>query len=418
MLTPDGKRADHIPKIILLTLWSKQLIEEDVKRANNIDKQVFISVERDRSAFPMSVDATKSMVKQWSQHWAKSQEARRLLRSPKINKVQELTILQAAVDYGNPQGDIESRDKMAKALTSWYNGKVDIKAKHLLFTVGGAGALRVIFDVLNQQNPHGKIVTPVPYYSLYGAMGRQARIHPIPVMHERGYRLTAKAFLASLEKLFSENKNPEISTFLFCDPNNPLGTFIEEGEWLKIAEILRQFPKIPIILDEAYAEMRMDGKKHVSLLQIAPDLKKRIILMRSATKALSAAGERMAVIVDFDEDRMPRLLETNINICGHAPRSLQLAFAEAMDKLDENELSQLTDFYRPKVEYISKRLELMGAAMPDADYKSNGAFYVLADLSDLRGLELHPDSKRALGKTEKFKRMKTSLIICCLQIRS
>ncbi|MFX7739893.1 aminotransferase class I/II-fold pyridoxal phosphate-dependent enzyme, partial [Acinetobacter baumannii] len=81
------------------------------------------------------------------------------------------------------------------------------------------------------------------------------------------------------------------------DPNNPLGTIIEDSELYSIAEILRKHTDILIILDEAYAEMRLDGQQHMSLLRIAPDLSSRIVLMRSATKALSAAGERMAALI-------------------------------------------------------------------------------------------------------------------------
>ncbi len=124
--------------------------------------------------------------------------------------------------------------------------------------------------------------------------------------------------------------------------------------------------------------------------------------MRSATKALSAAGERMAAIVAFDETIMSDLIQENIDAYHHAPRSSQYAFAEAIENLDENDLENLRNYYKPQVEYAAARLQELGAAMPDSHYKIEGAFYILADLSDLFGQEISAEAARALGKTGKI----------------
>jgi hypothetical protein len=144
--------------------------------------------------------------------------------------------------------------------------------------------------------------------------------------------------------------------------------------------------------------MRSDGKQHVSLLKIAPDLLPRIILMRSATKALSLAGERMAIIIASDQGLMAKLLNENLNRIGHAPRSSQYAYAAAMEHWDEIELSNLSDYYGKQTEFVIQALQNMGATMPDPDYKVRGAFYVVADFSDLLGLPLPPETQRALNK--------------------
>ncbi len=117
---------------------------------------------------------------------------------------------------------------------------------------------------------------------------------------------------------------------LICNPSNPLGTIIDEDELKKIADVLRQYPELHIIFDEAYAEMAF--KPMPSFLKIAPDLKSRTIILRSATKALSAAGERMAILLVFDKGMMNEFLNKNINSFIHAPRSAQKAYAETMEQ--------------------------------------------------------------------------------------
>lgn len=168
-----------------------------------------------------------------------------------------------------------------------------------------------------------------------------------------------------------------------------------EKELKKIAKVLRAYPELTIILDEAYAEMVLDGTQHVSLLKVAPDLKKRIILMRSATKGLSAAGERMAVTMAFNNQLMNSILQHSIRTYGHAPRSLQIAYAETMKNFNDEDRIKLNNFYREKVDYVKKRLADMGAAMPDPEYQVTSTFYILGDLSELRE-ELSPKRQLVL----------------------
>jgi len=402
LLTPNDRPAGSIDRTMLLAMWGKKLSEE-----KHLTRPPIISAGMGKPTFPISLFAAQSGVHYWNQVSLQSQKARHLLAEnssdPKIrNRIAKML---AAVGYGDPCGDLEARTKMASALTRWYGNKILIQPQHVLYTVGGAGALHTIFTVINKRTPDGLIVTPFPHYSLYAGPQGKNRLFPIPVMEEKGYRLTATSLSKHLEAAIEQAKKEKtkVSAILICDPNNPLGTAFDEDELQKIACVLKNHPDIFIILDEAYAEMRLTGKHELSLLTVAPKLKDRIILMRSATKALSAAGERMAIIAAFDEAIMSDLIQENVNAYGHAPRSLQHVFAEAIENLDHIELSNLRNYYKPQVEYASARLIQMGAAMPEGDrYRTEGAFYVLADLKDLFGQTLSQETERALGKRGKI----------------
>lgn len=395
--TPDNELAGPMDRIMLLALWTMH------ERAKG--KRI-IAAGMGRPTFPINDSVSEFASLYWASMTQKSHNARRLLR----DGVEDSLIVKsdAVIGYGNPRGDLEPREKMAGALSKWYG--LPITAENVIFTVGGAGALRVIFDTFNKRYPNCRIMTPFPHYSLYTGPGGMNNLHPIDVMSQPGYRLTAASFKASLDAadaLAAVDGN-KVRLFLLCDPNNPLGTIVEESELKEIANILRSRPEINIAIDEAYAEMRLDGdgvsegpSKHRSLLTIAPDLKDRILLMRSATKALSAAGERMAVLVSFNNSLTTQLVTEHIDNCGHAPRSSQAAFAEAMDKFTERERKDLVNFYKPMVDYVFERLHGMGAAMPDSSYKPTGTFYVVGDFSDLLGLDIPPEAEVALGKKGK-----------------
>ncbi|MDP3561662.1 MAG: pyridoxal phosphate-dependent aminotransferase [Legionellaceae bacterium] len=384
MLTPNGQLANKIEKVMLLSLWTHTLIDEIASQNKSNTKKV-ISAGLGKPTYPINEQTVASYLAYWQRidnlrkKWHLSPE-----------EIQEST----AVDYGDPRGDSAPRALMAEIMSKWY--LAEIKPEHVLFTVGGIGALRVIFETFNthyEEIPGYRIITPFPYYSAY-SNNPSHRLHPINVMKSPGYKLTSEALEESIKEAYTlaETDHGLPKAVLICNPSNPLGNIVEEEELKKIADVLRGYPDLYIIFDEAYVEMCY--VEMPSFLKIAPDLKHRVIILRSATKALSAAGERMAILLVFEPTLMNEMLNKNISYFIHAPRSAQLAYAETMANFDETERNKLVLFYKKKVEYVIKRLHMMGAAMPDPLYNVEATFYALADLSDLFGLELPCEMQR------------------------
>ena len=377
MYMPEGQAAGEMDRITLLAMWSRHLQSQG---------RTMIAACMGKPTFAMNGYAASLAAKHWSDIQFLAQESHHLFRNNPDSSLTRDTLVKmgGAIDYGEPQGDRAAREVMAKALTRWYNNQITVKPQHLLFTVGGAGAIHLILEVLYEQSPAAQIITPFPHYTLYATTNKHIQLHPIPVMEEPGYRLSAQSLEASINAL----KTHPIGAFLFCSPNNPLGTITSPDEWRAIAAILKQHPRVPIILDEAYAELCLNGEHYQSLLERAPELYSRIILLRSATKALSAAGQRMAVLVTPDSAFMAKLLAKNVSMYGHAPRSDQKIFAAALYHFSEKDRRDLAAFYAPQVTLAFSRLQAMGVMMPDSHYKVEGAFYVLANLSELFGVEI------------------------------
>lgn len=416
--TPSGEPAGNTDRIMLMMMWAIHIAKTASRRkksdatpttdledstsnsGSDVDNYGGVIIAGiGRPTYPVNAEVTQGALDYWTHVSKMTQKSRRLFSNgartektnPIIDNANQIAKVGAVIGYGDPQGDESNRRKMSTALARWY--RTEISSEHVLFTVGGAGALHAIFSAINETTPFGRIVTPFPHYSLYAQSGGN-RLYPIDVMKAPGYRLTAEMVENAIKEGngLGEKDGGKVTAFLLCDPNNPLGTAVAREELEKIADVLRRNPEIKIILDEAYAEMCYREGGHVSLLTIAPDLKERIILMRSATKALSAAGERMAITVAFDPAIMAKLLEQNISSCGHAPKSLQFAFAGAMEGLDELELGNLRTYYMPQQEIVVNRLRGMGANMPDPDYHVEGAFYVAGDFSDLLGTPLNEEA--------------------------
>jgi aspartate aminotransferase/aminotransferase len=390
MLTPKGQAADRIEKVMLLSIWARALSNHEVVRQDKSAQKTMLRAGFGKPTYPIHPQTIKSNLEYWRKMEEKSNAW--FLEPESIDEGM-------AVDYGNPQGDSSSRELMAQSLSKWYKAEID--ASQLLFTVGGMGALHLIFETLNtlyQDLPFYRVITPFPYYSAY-ANNSFHRLHPIDVMSEPGYRLTAHALEISIEEAYrlAEIDGGYPKAVLICNPSNPLGTVIDSAEMTKIVEVLRHYPDLHLIFDEAYAEMCYVDMP--SLIQLAPDLKNRIVILRSATKALSAAGERMAVLLAFNSEFMNELLNKNIQHCVHAPRSSQIAYAQTMAQFDEAEQIKLASFYKKKLDYVLERLHEMGAEMPDRRYETEATFYALGDFNDLLGLELPDNASLAIEKS-------------------
>lgn len=292
------------------------------------------------------------------------------------------------ISYGDIQGEYAYRKLMARGLSKQYNNKIDFVPENILFTTGGVAALHASFYAVNTLLPNKKIVTSLPFHSFYtGYNGREDInfLSTFNVMHNGGV-LNAK----DLENHLSKLRNDEIAAFLFCDPNNPMATTPGAEEWGKITKILKQYPN-PIILDEAYAEM-VFNKPHESLLEVSPELKERIILLRSAAKGLSAAGERAAIGVSFNKEIMNLMVKYTLNQSIHSPKSHQYAYAQAMVKLTKRKKKSLSSFYMKKVNYIHKFLKEKGILFNNKNYCPNSTFYIVADFSFMKGKTLNNEA--------------------------
>ena len=299
-----------------------------------------------------------------------------------------------AISYGHPKGEHSNKQLAASGLSKIYN--VEISPKHILFTVGGKSARYSMLKSVQDYIGDKKIVTTLPYYMDYAGYACDefvTNLAFVDLAKGNTATLIAKLLQDSLEKI------KDVGAFLFCDPNNPMGTTLQLEEWQKVGKVLTAYPKTPIILDEAYAEMVFD-RPHVSLLTACPYLYDRIMILRSAAKGFSAAGERMALLICPNEQILQNITYHNMSIYIHAPKSLQYMYARLLNEISPNKYEQIANFYKGKVNRVHHELQKLNL-LPSCfgKYKPNATFYVIADLSYFKGKRIHPQAQYILKKT-------------------
>jgi|GEM_PF-1714510 len=378
--TPYGTAAMSMDRTMLMSMWATRLIEKP-SLLENPEKPVLLA-GIGHPTLPVDPEMAQFAANHW-QSFADdvAKQYKDVYQPSDITEIANNNML--VRHYGHPQGELRYRKQAADALTDWYG--VSIKPENLMFTNGGCASLYNIFRSLHKKYPKGsRVILPTPCYPLHISTEQSHIPHPINVLSLPEYKITAKAIQESIEEAMAlaEKDGAIPSAIILCDPYNPFGTTLDVEELPKIAKVLAQYPKILLVLDEPYAEMTFEHK-HKSLFIYCEEIKDRVVVIRSATKSFSLAGERMSVTICQNKYLMSQLIETNIITSGHAATSLQAIYAFALAKLTVEKLQRIKDFYQHQVDYAYGRLVDMGADMPNKNYKPNSTFYILCDLKDL-----------------------------------
>ena len=225
------------------------------------------------------------------------------------------------------------------------------------------------FSLLAMINPGDEVIIPAPYWVSYPAMTRLAQGIPVPVRtsFEDSYRLTPK----QLEVAITDKTR----VLILCSPSNPTGSCYSKKDLEHLANILRKHPNVSIISDEIYEYIVFDDK-HISLLNVAPDLKDRVALINGFSKGFAMTGWRLGYLAGPKE-----LVKAVAKIQSQetsAPSSISqaaglAAYSGTLDKVLEMRAS-----FKERRNFMVEQLNGIEGVNC---FSPGGAFYVFPDIS-------------------------------------
>lgn len=245
------------------------------------------------------------------------------------------------------------------------------------------------FALLALVNKGDEVIIPAPYWVSYPEMTRLAEGTPVPVRtsFENNFRLTPD----QLEEAITD----KTKALILCSPSNPTGSCYSKEDLEGLAEVLRKYPDVVIISDEIYEYIVFDGE-HVSILNVAPDLKDRTVVINGFSKGFAMTGWRLGYLAAH-----PDIVKAVSKIQSQetsAPSSISQAAGVAAYTNDLSEVEKMR-------EQFSKRRDFMVESLNAIDgvscFTPGGAFYVFPDISSFLG------TKTADGKV-----METSTDLC------
>lgn len=317
---------------------------------------------------------------------------------------QAIDTMQGAIPYGtDATGEAHYRQIAAISLTHEY--KCEFKPEQIVFTPGGQFGLSAAFYLAESLHPGGKIITARPWYLNHAELASMFSGASILAETKAKNKIEAMEDYTSqaLEAALQCASNP--AAFLFCNPANPSGRVLRKKDWLNLLPLLKQYPKTPIILDEAFAEVVFDLEKHysldarfeISLLHAAPELQHRTILLRSGTKGLGFSGERLAVMA-VANDYIEPITSFQSRLIGNSPLTGQAGMAACLKTMTVQKKAMISDYYEANMRFLYEQFE-KAKLLPANATMPEGCFYFLANFSKFLGQPIPLPALSALQKS-------------------
>ncbi|MDB6142138.1 MAG: putative aspartate aminotransferase [Pseudomonas sp.] len=150
------------------------------------------------------------------------------------------------------------------------------------------GAKQIIFNAFAATLDDGdQVLVPVPYWPSFPDSVRFNGGEPVFI--ECGLEQGCKLTPAQLEQAIGERTR----WLILNGPGNPSGAVYSEAELAALAEVMRRHPQVLILLDELYEHIRFDDRHALSLLNVAPDLQPRCLLVGGVSKTYAMTGWRI-----------------------------------------------------------------------------------------------------------------------------
>lgn len=249
---------------------------------------------------------------------------------------------------------------------------VAVRPADVLVTNGGKQAIFNVVMALAQTGD--EVIIPAPSWAGYEQTVKFAGAVPVfaPCAQADGFVLKPEA----LEHAITSRTKLLILNY----PNNPSGAAIDEASLRALADVLRHYPHVAVLSDDIYEHLLFDGRRHVTLLGVAPDLADRVVTMSGVSKTYAMTGWRVGWCFGPAE-----LMKAATVVQATATSGISTVGQAAA-------LAALTgpqDFLAERAAAYQARRDIVVAALNAAPglncHKPDGAFYVFPDISGCIG---------------------------------
>ena len=241
---------------------------------------------------------------------------------------------------------------------------VSCGAKHTLYNIAMA-----LFDEGDE------VVIPAPYWVTYPDQAVLAGAKPVFIYtkEENEFKVQPE----ELEEVISEKTKAVVLNY----PSNPTGATYTKEELEKLAEvILKKNPNIWIISDEVDEKIIYDGRKHVSIAAVDPEVKERTLLVNAVSKTYSMTGWRIGWVCG-NKEVVAAMNKLQSQSTSNPTSIAQKAAVEAL-KGPQDKVAEMVRAFEERRNYIVDRLN----SIPGVKcFKPHGAFYVFPNFSGVYG---------------------------------
>jgi len=237
------------------------------------------------------------------------------------------------------------------------------------------GAKQILFNAMLATVDSGdEVLIPAPYWVSYPDIVKFTGGNPVLVQTDPAsdFKLDADRLAASL--------TPNTRWVFLNSPCNPTGSAYTRSELEALADVLVQYPQVWILSDDIYEHLLYDGQKFCNLVNVAPQLKNRSLIVNGVSKAYCMTGWRIgwgAAPIELIKAMTKLQSQSTSGAC-----SISQAAAVTALRGDQSHIARNNAVYVKRRDQILSRLASIGTLICQ---KPAGAFYVYPDCSQLIG---------------------------------
>lgn len=271
--------------------------------------------------------------------------------------------------YTSAYGNHNLREAIANKQNSFYNQNVEVD--NVLVSAGATGAFYT--TAMTLLNEGDEVILFEPYYgyhvSTLESIGCKIKfIKTIPPHYNIDFDY--------LSSEVSENTK----AILICNPSNPSGKVYTKVELEKLSQIVVKNDLV-LFSDEMYEHFIYDDLVYTSALSIE-SLKPHTVVISGFSKIYSVTGWRLGYAISTKEViENASSLNDLIYVCPPAP--LQYGVLKGLQELPKSYYENVAKEHQEKRDKFIKALNDVGLK---AEY-IKGAYYVLADISSIKGAD-------------------------------
>lgn len=272
---------------------------------------------------------------------------------------------QKVIAYEQSQGN----EGLCAAWSQYINRtlRIHTSPEQFLITMGASEAL--IFLFMTCCDPGDEIIVFDPTYANYQGFASIAGVKIVPVLSkmEDNFALPAQD---EIEKRITARTR----AILACSPNNPTGTVCTREE-LQFLHDICEANNLFLIVDETYREFVYDDIEPLSILHLAPD-SKRVVVVDSLSKRFSLCGARIGCLLTCNEE----ILASTLKIAQArlaAPTLEQFASAYMLEHIGDRYLEGVRSEFKSRRDTLYNGLRTIPGV---TIHKPQGAFYCIVKL--------------------------------------
>jgi len=245
---------------------------------------------------------------------------------------------------------------------------LDYSPDQVIVSTGAKEALMNLFTAVVDDGD--EVIVPAPYWVSYPDMALLSGGVPKVVRcgMGQGFKL--------LPEQLEEALTPRSKLLILNSPSNPCGCVYEPAELSALAEVIGKHPDLMVCSDDIYEHIVYPGAKFTGILDAAPSLKERAVVINGVSKCYAMTGWRIGYAAG-EQDVIKAMAKVQSQGTTCASSVSQAAAAAALDAGLEGVGPMLEAFTRRRELVLQGLSQVSGIVCP----KPDGAFYAFPEAS-------------------------------------